>query len=332
LYTLLSPVEQLTEKFAMAHQLICVGLTTLDVNARPVEALPDDGLELIEEVSIAPAGTAAGTAYLAATLGVRTAIASQVGSDPVGRTIRHLLEARGVDARLLSTHPSMPTSTTVILVRPSGDRSRLHALGASRAMTIGKDLESAARSAQYLHYAGIGATQLDGGPGSELLALARASGATITCDLISPRENAAQELASILPHVDYFMPNASEALALSGAASLEQAAERFVAMGARACILKDGANGSLLVSESVVQRIPAHLIVPKDTTGCGDSYCAGFIAARLRGESVVGACRFATAVAALVAQGVGTLGKLESYEQATTFMRATPLQGGAVPT
>ena len=33
----------------MGNELICVGLTTLDVVARPVEALPEDGLALIEE-------------------------------------------------------------------------------------------------------------------------------------------------------------------------------------------------------------------------------------------------------------------------------------------
>ena len=75
-----------------------------------------------------------------------------------------------------------------------------------------------------------------------------------------------------------------------------------------------------------MERIPAHDIVPKDTTSCGDSYCAGFIAARLKGADEISACRLATAVAALVAQGLGTLGKLESYEKAQTFMETAPLR------
>jgi sugar/nucleoside kinase (ribokinase family) len=310
----------------MGNELICVGLTTLDVVARPVEALPEDGLALIEEIAVAPAGTAAGTAYVAATLGVRAAVASQIGSDATGRTVKGLLEARGVDSRLLAVHPSMPTSTTIILVRPSGARSRLHALGASGVMTSGAAVDEAVRSIRFVHYAAIGGLHTDGGPGRAFLARARAAGATITCDLISPRANAAEELAGLLPYVDYFMPNASEALALSGADTLERAAERFIALGARCCILKDGAAGSLFVKDSSVQRIPAHDIVPKDTTSCGDSYCAGFIAARLKGEDEIRACRFASAVAALVAQGPGTLGKLESFENAETFMETAPLR------
>jgi len=309
------------------NELLCVGLTTLDVVARPLESLPeDDGLALIEEVAVAPAGTAAGAAYVAAALGVRAALAAQVGSDATGRTVRGLLEAQGVDTRLLAVHPSLPTSTTIILVRSCGARSRLHAPGAGRAMTIGTDLAEAARSTRFLHYAAIGGLHTDGGPGREFLARARAGGATITCDLISPRANAAEELAGLLPYVDYFMPNASEALGLSGADTLEHASEWFIALGARCCILKDGAAGSLFVKDSIMERIPAHDIVPKDTTSCGDSYCAGFIAARLKGADEISACRLATAVAALVAQGLGTLGKLESYEKAQTFMETAPLR------
>ena len=313
------------EKAGMRDDLICIGLTTLDVVGLPVDTFPGDGLALVEEATIAPAGTAAGTAYIAATLGVRAAVASQVGTDPAGRAVQVLLQERGVDPRLLATHPSIPTSTTIILVRSSGERSRFHALGASTVMTISDEIKEAVRRAPFVHYAAVGATHMDGGPGRDLLAIARNSGATITCDLISPRPGAGEELGRLLPYVDYFMPNASEALALSGTTSLEDASQRFMAMGARSCILKDGANGSLFVTPSSTKRVAAHAISPRDTTSCGDSYCAGFIAARLRGADEEGACRLATAVAALVAQGPGTLGKLEGYNQAEIYARSAPL-------
>jgi sugar/nucleoside kinase (ribokinase family) len=58
-----------------------------------------------------------------------------------------------------------------------------------------------------------------------------------------------------------------------------------------------------------------------DTTSCGDSYCAGFIAALDRGWAPLEAARFATATAALVAQGLATLGRLESFEATAEAMR-----------
>ncbi len=72
--------------------------------------------------------------------------------------------------------------------------------------------------------------------------------------------------------------------------------------------------------------MPAHDIVPVDTTSCGDSYCAGFIAALDRGWSVLDAARFATATAALVALGLGTLGTLESFEATERAMRELPVR------
>jgi len=75
--------------------------------------------------------------------------------------------------------------------------------------------------------------------------------------------------------------------------------------------------------------LPAHDIAVVDTTSCGDSYCAGFIAGLDRGRSVIEAARFASATAALVAQGLGTLGKLEDFDATDRFMRETPLREAA---
>ena len=72
-------------------------------------------------------------------------------------------------------------------------------------------------------------------------------------------------------------------------------------------------------------RVAAHAIQPIDTTSCGDSYCAGFIAALDRGWPSREAAHFATATAALVAQGLGTLGKLESFAATEKAMGETAL-------
>ena len=73
----------------MGTGLICIGLTTLDVVARPIDALPQgEGTTLIQGIGIAPAGTAAGAAMVAARLGVRTRLAGSVGGDLTGRFVR----------------------------------------------------------------------------------------------------------------------------------------------------------------------------------------------------------------------------------------------------
>jgi sugar/nucleoside kinase (ribokinase family) len=91
-------------------------------------------------------------------------------------------------------------------------------------------------------------------------------------------------------------------------------------MGARQCIIKLGREGALLAGQDGVQTLPAFNVPVMDTTSCGDAFCAGYVAALAQGWSTVESCRFAAATAALVAQGLGTLGALRSFNDTTEAM------------
>jgi len=314
----------------MDFDLLCIGLTTLDVVVRPIDALPErEQTVLVDGVEIVPAGTACGAALVAGALGFRTAIAGAIGDDRKGRFLSAVLEEVGVSTALLEVLPGQATSTTVLAVDSEGRRPAFHALGASFQYQITPATLAAAGRAKAVHWGGVGSRNLDRGPGADLLAAAKAAGALTTCDLISPNKHALDELRRLLPHVDYFLPSAVEARALSGQDDLTDAAAFFRDLGAGACVIKNGAAGSILGLPDRTVMLPAHAITPIDTTSCGDSYCAGFIAALLRGFEPVEAARFATATAALVAQGLGTLGKLESFEATLAAMRTLPTQEAA---
>lgn len=314
----------------IAERLLCVGLTTLDILGRPIDALPEEGrTKLVEEIALAPAGTAGGMALVAAALGLPTALASAVGDDAVGRFVRTELEARGVNTRLLAAEPGTRTSATILTIRSDGQRPNFHALGASSRFALTDDVTEAAKAAKFVHWGAVGGARVDGGPGAALLATAKTAGATVICDLIGPNKRTMDELARLLPHVDYFMPNMGEALQLAGTTEPRTAADRFLAMGARACIFKWGERGSYIAERGEAFTLSAHAIDVVDTTSCGDSYCAGFVAALDRGFTLRDACRFATATAALVAQGLGTLGKLVDFDTTLSYMRTAPLAEAA---
>jgi sugar/nucleoside kinase (ribokinase family) len=312
----------------MKTGLACIGLTTLDVVARAIDALPQgEGTTLIEGIACAPAGTAAGAALVAAKLGMPVKLASAVGDDLIGRFIRMALDEAGVDLSALETLPGLPSSTTVLAVDSAGRRPNFHALGAGMLARSSPAALEAVQSVSFFHYGGIGGPQLDGGAGAALAKAAREAGAIVTCDLISPQASAMDELKRLAPFIDYFLPSAAEAVALTGQDDLFAAADVFRGLGVGGCLIKNGGQGSVVVLDGIRTTLPAYAIKPVDTTSCGDSYCAGFIAALDRGWPPLEAARFATATAALVAQGLATLGKLESFEATEVAMGQMTLNG-----
>jgi sugar/nucleoside kinase (ribokinase family) len=301
--------------------LLAIGLTTLDINAYPIDGLTHtERAILIQGLACAPAGTAGGAALVAARLGVQVKLAGAVGDDMNGLFVRAGLESAGVDTSLLAARAGERTSSTLLAVESDGRRSSFHCPGIGGAPPVDVPVVAAACDSRFVHYAAIGGPTTDRGPGADLLRDAKASGALVTCDLISPRASAIDEIARILPYVDYFMPSAAEASFLSGSDTLSAAARRFIDLGAKACVIKNGRQGAFVLLDGREHLVPAFAVTPVDTTSCGDSFCAGFIAALDRGWAPLDACRFAGMTAGLVAEGVGTLGALQDFDATVAAM------------
>ena len=106
--------------------------------------------------------------------------------------------------------------------------------------------------------------------------------------------------AAGLAHVDILKADHDEARLLTGESEPEAAARALKALGPREVLVTLGAQGSLVLAEDGLHRIPA--APPReaaDPTGCGDSFCAGYLFARLRGDPPGSAGRFAASLAAL---------------------------------
>lgn len=312
------------------YDLMTVGLTTLDVTIYPVSALPDpDSGEIVETIRLTPAGTAAGTALIARTLGLSACVVSAVGSDPQGAVVRSMLAEAGVDTSMLAMLEGMSTSTTVLPVRPDGQHPNFHMIGASVMAGLPDAAWTALSETAAVHWAGAGFPGLSGS-GPAFLEAARKAGAFVTCDLIAPTDAAREDIGRLLPHVDLFMPSLAEMRFLASTSDPDAAAAAFMAKGAGACLFKMGADGALLITPDMRLQVPAFAITPKDTTSCGDSVCAAWHVARSHDLPPEEALCFAAATAALVAQEAGTTGLLSDFENTLAFARTAP-QRSAVP-
>lgn len=304
---------------------VFVGLTILDVAGRSVSELPAGGdVRFIEQIRLNPAGTASGAAMNAAKLGIRTATAACLGEDEKGDFILGVYQRLGIDCSLVQRTREAETSATILAIRPDGERSALHYRGASDRLFIEEPDFDAVCDTRFLHHGGTGLLgAMDRGQSARLLRHAKARGVTTSLDLIAPDSATLSLLTPLLPYVDYFMPSRQEATFLSGRQNLADSAAFFLDRGVGVCIFKSGADGSFVFGQDFSLHIPAYQVAVADTTGCGDSYCGGFIAGLARGLDLERACRLGSAVSALVATGLGSDAGVVDWEHTQRFMAQT---------
>jgi ribokinase len=103
---------------------------------------------------------------------------------------------------------------------------------------------------------------------------------------------------------DVLLPNAQEARRLGGEEDVEAAARGLAARGPLG-VVQLGPEGALAASGGEVTRVAAPPAEAVDATGAGDSFDAGFIAARLAGESLADALALGCACGALSTRAAG---------------------------
>jgi sugar/nucleoside kinase (ribokinase family) len=307
--------------------VITLGMHVLDVLVRPVEAIPDgQNTVLVEEIRMTAAGTAGGTALTLVKLGATVRSAGAVGADPTGDLLVALLGKAGVDTAALVRREGVATSTTVLPIRPNGERPSLHLLGANLTYRAADVPWDSFGDAEHLH---LGGPELILGEAPAILADARERGLSTSVDLIAPGAlgNLAM-LEPLLPYVDYLLPNDEQVLGFTDSADLSDGCRKLIAAGARTVAATCGADGALIVDADGEQRVPAYQVDVVDTTGCGDAFSAGFVVGVLSGRSVRDAAVLGSAAAALVAQGLGSDHGEFDLAAADAFAASTPTRAG----
>jgi len=285
--------------------LLVVGDVNADLVLRGGDLVPAFGQreQLVDEASLVLGGSGAIVAAGAARLGLRVAMAGCVGDDALGRAMLEALD--GVDVRAVRV-VSEPTGVSVGLARP-GDRAVLTALGALAQFRAEDVPEALLASARWVH---VASPFLQ--PALDVAAIAaRAAGTTSLDPGWDPHER--WELA--WEGFDVLLPNAQEAQRLTGEEDVEAAASALAPL----TIVKLGADGALAVGGDDVIRVAAPVVEPVDATGAGDSFDAGFIAARLAGDGLAAALGLGCACGALSTRAAGGTAGQPTLAEAQSF-------------
>ncbi len=272
-----------------------------DPDPRPVFGQHE---RFVAGIRIVPGSSSVITACGAAQLGLGVAMAGVVGDDALGRFMVETMRERGLDVSACRVDPVLPTGASVILGNGT-DRAILTSRGTIGELRVTDVPPALLARTRHLH---VGSWFLQGPARPELAALLRAARRSGLTTSVDPNWDPAGEwdggFAAVAAAVDLVLPNAAEACLLAGLEDPEAAALALAGAGAGAggptVVVKLGVAGALAATpDGSVVHAAAPPVDPVDTTGAGDSFNAGFLAAWLEGQPLEACLRFAVACGSL---------------------------------
>lgn len=123
--------------------------------------------------------------------------------------------------------------------------------------------------------------------------------------MVTPNEVEAEELTGV--HVDSLE-------------SAREAAEYFYQRGVKKVIITLGSRGVFVSSDGREEIVPAFRVDAVDTTGAGDAFNGGLLAALSQGKDIWEAVRFANGLAALSVQKMGTTPSMPELKEIERFL------------
>jgi sugar/nucleoside kinase (ribokinase family) len=258
-------------------ELLTAGESFDDLLFYGLRRLPAAGEELrTESFFRSPGGGALITAVAAARLGIRCAVVSALS-----RESERLLRTERVLVRNLRAARE-PAALTVALSTPA-DRRFITFNGVNDRLPNRIRTVLPRTRARHVHFAFVPRPCR---PWIAAVDQLRRRGITTSWDFgwddRLPRDAHFRTLAAA---VDYLFLNRSEMLIYAGRRSARRALDRWRA-APRHVIVKLGAAGSCVVGGGVNVRAAAPRVRAVDSTGAGDAFNAGFLAARLRGRTL----------------------------------------------
>jgi 2-dehydro-3-deoxygluconokinase len=273
------------------------------------------------------AGDTLNTAWYAQALlprGWQVAYLTTLGQDALSDQIVQFLKGAGISSDLIARHPTRVPGTCMIELH-EGERSSICWCDLSAARCLADDpahLARAFKAAEMVYFSGITLAILAPEARAALLwALrgARAAGARIAFDPnLRPRlwTSAGEMCAAVTEAAaqsDIVLPSHEDEAAHFADADPGATALRYLSAGAREVLVKNG-GGEMVAGlrgakdAPVIIRLPAFApVVPVDTTGAGDSFNAGYLAARLQGAGPARAAAYGHEVACRVIGHRGAL-------------------------
>ena len=272
--------------------------------ARRVVAIGEVMVELVRgadgRYSLGYGGDTFNTAIYLARAGIPVVYATALGDDHYSDGALAFAAAEGVASDLVLRVPGRVPGVTLIEADPAGERRFTYWGDQAPARELFElpewgQIAQSLLTAGLVYFSGVTLslyTNIGLGRFLAVLEMARDKGVKVAFDgNYRPRgwkgdiARARTVFMEALKRVDMALPTFDDEAVLWGDASPDATVERLQAFGISEIVVKNGANSALIAVKNGRELVPVpEVVVPVDTTAAGDSFNAGYLAARLSGE------------------------------------------------
>ncbi|MEO5319961.1 sugar kinase [Arthrobacter sp. CC3] len=276
-------------------------------------------------LSIGFAGDTMNTASYLARLGgdmLQTDYISRVGDDRYSLDMLARMKAEGIGTSLVEKVPGKSPGLYLIRTDEAGERSFIYHRSTSPARDLfgpdqSLDVDETLSYYDVIYLSAVSLQILTDAARRRLwkvLDVARRRGGTVVFDTNyrpagwDSAEAARQAIEQTLRRTDIAFPTFDDERLLFGDSDTGACVERLAAWGVDEIVVKNGSEGCLVRRGDLHETIPARVVAEVlDTTGAGDSFNAGYLAARFAGSTPVAAAKCGHALAAEVIRWPGAV-------------------------
>ena len=262
-----------------------------------------------------------------ARLGLKVAWVSRLGADSFGAYMRDSVAGEGVDCSAVVEDPVRPTgfmlkSRALAGGRPDG-RVLAPRLGRERAVAGGlrrRALPRRAPPARHRHHAGAVDQRGRARRAQHALHARRRPHDLLRSEPaaapVARREAMAERLNRLAGLADWVLPGLAEGRTLTGLDTPEAIAAFYLDRGAKAVVVKLGADGAYWRTADREGRVPGVKVeAVVDTVGAGDGFAVGVISGRLEGLDWPAAVARGNWIGAQAVQVVGDMDGLPRRDE-----------------
>ena len=288
-------------------KVLCVGLTVCDILIKPVDmnTLTKDTTKA-DIIDICLGGDACNVAINLASLGIESILLSAVGTDYFGDFIINNLKNLNISTEYI-IKKTEATSKSAVLITANGDRTFVSEKGACHNLNINDISDKILEKFDILYFGSMGdLSNFDNGQLVNLLKKAKAFGMKTVLDVTgSDISNLIDTANKSFKYLDYFIPSLQEAKQLSKKENIAEYIKHFKNLGVKNTIIKLGKEGCALEKDDTYITLAPFDADRIDTTGAGDAFVSGFIAALCNNLDIEECCQIGNYAGSIAIQNVG---------------------------